>query len=129
MSQSFIELGQGYSDFFELEEIIAYNHERIHHIVCLHTTLEKQPKTSVLIIMKPSRQGNFQAIYSIFEAIPYPYPVSNKRFDFIKIWAAEQSLTIRELEVKSKEHFYENDLYYNYLIGVLRLQRLLPPMH
>ncbi|TDM07358.1 DUF7147 family protein [Macrococcus lamae] len=129
MSQSFITLGKGYSDFFELEELIAYNHDRIHKIVCLHTTLEQEPKSSVLIIMKPTRQGNFQGIYSIFEAIPYPYPHSNKRFDFIKSWAAGQSLTVHELEVKAKHHFYEEDLYYNYLTGVLRLQRLLPPMH
>lgn len=128
MTQSFIPIGQGYSDFFEFEELIHFNASRIHRILLLHTTLEEEPKTSIIVVMKPSRQGNFQAMYAIFEAIPYPYPKSSKRIDFIRQWALDASLTINELEVKAMHHFYDVSLYYNYLIGVLRLQRMIPPL-
>ncbi|GGA97637.1 hypothetical protein ERX37_04180 [Macrococcus hajekii] len=128
MSQSFINLGPGYSDFFEFEELIHYNHERIRSVIALHTTLEKEPKTSILVIMKPTRQGHFQGIYATFETLPYPYPTSHKRFDFIKSWADEYQLPFLEFEVKAKHYFHEQALYYNYLTGVLRLQRQLPPL-
>lgn len=128
MTQSFIELGEGYSDFFELEELIRYNAPRISRVLLLHTTLETTPKTSIILVMNPSRQGNFQAMYSIFEAIPYPYPKSNKRIDFIRQWSDEANIPIYELEVKAMHHFYDHTLYYNYLIGVLRLQRMIPPL-
>ncbi|TDM03926.1 DUF7147 family protein [Macrococcus carouselicus] len=128
MSQSFIELGPGYSDFFEFEELIHYNHERIRSVVALHTTLEQEPKTSILVIMNPTRQGHFQGIYSTFESLPYPYPVSNKRFDFIREWAGRYELPFLEYEIKAIHYFHERELFYNYLTGVLRLQRQLPPL-
>ncbi|ULG72785.1 DUF7147 family protein [Macrococcus brunensis] len=128
MSQSFIELGPGLSDFFEFEELIRYNHERIRSVVALHTTLEKTPKTSILVIMNPTKQGHFQGIYSTFESLPYPYPDSNKRFDLIRGWAENYQLPFLEFETKAMHHFHEQALFYNYLIGVLRLQRQLPPL-
>lgn len=128
MSQSFIELGPGFSDFFEFEELIRYNHDRIRSVVALHTTLEKTPMTSILVIMQPTTQGHFQGIYSTFESIPYPYPASNKRFDLIRSWAEDYHLPFLEFETKAMHHFHERALFYNYLIGVLRLQRQLPPL-
>lgn len=129
MTQQFIYLGEGYSDFFELEELIEYNAPRISRLLLLHTTLEEEKKTSVILVMNKTRQGNFQALYSILEAIPYPYPQSNKRIDLVRSWAQNKNITINEVEVKSKKHFFETALYEQYLVGVLRLQRLLPPLN
>lgn len=129
MKQSFISLGEGYSDLFELEQLMQYNHARTECLLFLHTTLEKTPKTSAVLVMQPTVDGNFQAMYSIFEGINYPYPESNKRFDLIKSWAEQYDIKIKEFDVKAKHFFYEDALYHQYLIGVLRLQRVLPPMH
>lgn len=129
MKQAFISLGEGYSDIFELEQLMKYNHQRTECLLLLHTTLEKEPMTSVVLIMEPTQDGKFQAMYSIFEGIKYPYPESNKRIDLIKSWAENYQITVKEFDVKSKIHFYEDSLYHQYLVGVLRLQRIIKPMH
>lgn len=128
MKQSFITLGQGYGDIFEMIELLKFNHLRIEKLLFLHTTLEETPKTSALLVMQPTPESHFQAIYTILEALPYPYPNSNKRIDLLKTCANEHHITIQEFDVKSSHHFYETDLYYQYLLGVLRLQRIIKPM-
>ncbi|MFC6291818.1 hypothetical protein BHU61_02655 [Macrococcus epidermidis] len=129
MKQAFISLGEGYSDLFELEQLMKYNHGRTDCVLFLHTTLEEQPKTSVVLIMNPTEDGNFQAMYSIFEGINYPYPDSNKRFELVKSWTEKYQIPVKEFDVKAKHFFYEDALYHQYLIGVLRLQRVIKPMH
>ncbi|UBH09437.1 DUF7147 family protein [Macrococcus armenti] len=128
MKQTFIPLGSGLSDLFEFEQLMKYNHERIHCLLFLHTTLETEPKTSCILIMQPAND-KFQAMYSIFECIKYPYNGLSKKYELLKGWAETYGIDIKEHEIKSKQHFYEDELYYQYLTGVLRLQRIIPPMY
>lgn len=128
MKQTFIPLGTGLSDLFEFEQLMKYNHERIHCLLFLHTTLEAEPKTSCILIMNPA-QNKFQAMYSIFECIKYPYQGQSKKYEMLKNWAQQHDINVLEHEIKSKNHFYEDELYYQYLTGVLRLQRIIPPMY
>lgn len=128
MKQTFIPLGTGLSDLFEFEQLMKYNHERIHCLLFLHTTLEAEPKTSCILIMNPA-QNKFQAMYSIFECIKYPYQGQSKKYEMLKNWAQQYDINVLEHEIKSKKHFYEDALYYQYLTGVLRLQRIIPPMY
>lgn len=128
MKQTFIPLGSGLSDLFEFEQLMKYNYERIHCLLFLHTTLEVEPKTSCILIMQPAND-KFQAMYSIFECIKYPYDGPSKKYELLKCWANTYGIDIKEHEIKSKQHFYEDELYYQYLTGVLRLQRIIPPMY
>lgn len=128
MKQSFIVIGQGLTDLFEFKTLIEYNHERISDILMLHTPLSKDKLSSVCIIMKPTEENHFQAIYTILEGIKYPYPDTNKKFDLINEWANEYNFKVRGLDVKSRSEFAEDDLYFTYLKGVLRLERFIPPL-
>ncbi|GGI41511.1 hypothetical protein GCM10010896_13800 [Mammaliicoccus stepanovicii] len=78
--------------------------------------------------MKPTEENHFQAIYTILEGIKYPYPDTNKKFDLINEWANEYNFKVRGLDVKSRSEFAEDDLYFTYLKGVLRLERFIPPL-
>ncbi|PNZ79219.1 DUF7147 family protein [Mammaliicoccus stepanovicii] len=128
MKQSFIVIGQGLTDLFEFKTLIEYNHERISDILMLHTPLSKDKLSSACIIMKPTEENHFQAIYTILEGIKYPYPDTNKKFDLINEWANEYNFKVRGLDVKSRSEFAEDDLYFTYLKGVLRLERFIPPL-
>lgn len=128
MKQSFIVIGHGLTDLFEFQTIIEYNHERISDILMLHTPLSKEKLSTACIIMKPTKENHFQAIYTILEGIKYPYPESNKKFDLINQWANEYDIQVKGLDVKSRTEFAEDELYFTYLKGVLRLERYLPPL-
>ncbi|MFC6402616.1 hypothetical protein ACLIJS_04375 [Mammaliicoccus sciuri] len=128
MKQSFIVIGHGLTDLFEFQTLIEYNHERISDIVMLHTPLSKEKLSSACIIMKPTKGQHFQAIYMIMEGIKYPYPDSNKKFDLINEWANAYHIQVKGLDVKSRADFAEDELYFAYLKGVLRLERYLPPL-
>ena len=128
MKQSFIVIGHGLTDLFEFQTLIEYNHERISDILMLHTPLSEEKLSTACIIMKPTKENHFQAIYTILEGIRYPYPESNKKFDLINQWANEYDIKVKGLDVKSRSEFAEDELYFTYLKGVLRLERYLPPL-
>ncbi|WP_323702709.1 hypothetical protein [Mammaliicoccus sp. Dog046] len=128
MKQSFIVIGHGLTDLFEFQTIIEYNHARISDILMLHTPLSKDKLSSACIIMKPTEGRHFQAIYTILEGIKYPYPEANKKFDLIQSWAEAYDIQVKGLDVKSRSEFAEDDLYFTYLKGVLRLEHYLPPL-
>ena len=52
----------------------------------------------------------------------------NKRYQLFKDLAERLEKNIIELEVKPSNVFAENDLFYQYLIGILRINRLISPM-
>ena len=98
MKQSFIVIGHGLTDLFEFQTIIEYNHERISDILMLHTPLSEEKLSTACIIMKPTKENHFQAIYTILEGIRYPYPESNKKFDLINQWANEYDIKVKGLD-------------------------------
>ncbi|MEB7656414.1 hypothetical protein NGB24_01015 [Mammaliicoccus vitulinus] len=128
MKQSFIVIGHGLTDLFEFQTLIEYNHDRISDILMLHTPLSQEKLSSACIIMKPTEGKHFQAIYTILDGFKYPYPESNKKFDLITEWANEYNIQIKGLDVKPRSDFAEDELYFAYLKGVLRLERYLPPL-
>ncbi|WP_039232221.1 DUF7147 family protein [Bacillus thermotolerans] len=124
MIQRFIELGEGYSDLYELLEIAHNNKQRLMHMLALHTPLEERPSTSLAVILSPTDPGEFQPIYICREGIPYPHTAPNKRFNLFKQTAEALGKPLIEMDVKPSSTFAERELYFQYLIGILRLNRL-----
>ncbi|MBU5210942.1 DUF7147 family protein [Heyndrickxia oleronia] len=128
MLQRFIELGEGYSDIYELIELANANQHRLAHLMALHTTIEEKHMTSLVIVLQPTDPGEFQALYICREGIPNPHILPNKRFDLFNQIAEKLGKQIIEIEVKNSRDFAENALFYQYLIGILRLNHYIPPM-
>lgn len=124
MIQRFIELGEGYSDLYELLAIAERSADRVHHFLALHT----ENGSSCAIILSPTSTGSFQPIYLCREGIPNPHKKENGRFQLFKEAAASAGKTVIELDVKPSRQFAEKDLYYQYLIGILRLNHYLAPL-
>ncbi|WP_050181546.1 DUF7147 family protein [Domibacillus robiginosus] len=124
MIQRFIELGEGYSDLYELLDIADRAASRIAHFVALHSA----DGTSCAIILHPTETGSFQPIYVCREGIPNPHQKENERFRLFQQAADLAGKPIIELEVKSSALFAEKILYYQYLIGILRLNHYLRPL-
>ncbi|WP_409294482.1 methylthioribose kinase [Peribacillus sp. SCS-26] len=127
MIQRFIELGEGYSDIYELLEIGRACRERAVRLLALHTVINDRPATSVAVVMEPAAQGDFQPIYICREGIPHP-EFKSKRYSLFAELAEVLDKQIIELDVKSSREFAEKDLYYQYLTGILRMNRYLPPL-
>ncbi|AEO99414.1 methylthioribose kinase [Weizmannia coagulans] len=128
MQQRFIELGNGYTDLFELIELAKANRHRLHGMLALHTIVADQAVTSPVLILKPTDPGEFQALYVCLEGIPDPRVQPNKRYSLFAETAAALGADIVELEVRPSSSFSDKNLFYQYLIGILRMNRLIPPL-
>lgn len=128
MKQSFIVLGEGLTDLFEFLTIIEYNYQRIDKIIYFHTPESNLKRSSVSIVMKPTSGNHFQALYTMLNAMPYPYPNKNKKFTMINDLANQYHIKIIEVDVHPPEAYHSQDIYFQYLIGVLRLQNWIPPL-
>jgi hypothetical protein len=126
--QRFIELGIGSSDLYELIEIGKANRERVVRLLALHSHLNGKEVTSLVIVLEPTDPGNFQPLYICREGIPNPRVTPNKRYSLFDQLATELHKNIIELDVKPSSQFSEVELYYQYVIGILRMNRYLPPM-
>ncbi|WP_273125350.1 DUF7147 family protein [Metabacillus sp. HB246100] len=128
MIQRFIELGEGYSDLYELLATARSNKERVSKLIALHTTKKDKEVTSFVVVMKPTTPGEFQALYICREGIPNPNVIANKRYELFEELSNDLDLPIIPVEVKPSSMFNELILYYQYLIGILRLNHYIPPM-
>lgn len=128
MIQRFIELGEGYSDIYELIETTKYNKKRVAQLLALHTKIDAKEKTSLVVVMQPTDPGKFQALYLCREGIPNPTITPNKRYELFKDLAEDLQKQIIEINVKPSSMFNEKELYYQYLIGIFRLNHLIPPL-
>ncbi|WP_316568408.1 methylthioribose kinase [Neobacillus sp. YIM B06451] len=128
MIQRFIELGRGYGDLYELIEIAESNSHRIKHFLALHTVIDNKDVTSLAIVLNPAGEGKFQPIYICREGVPDPRTLSSKRYSLFQEAAASLGKEIYELDVKPSSLFAETELYYQQLIGILRLNHFLPPL-
>lgn len=79
MIQRFIELGEGYSDLYELLEIAKANQERITHMLQFETIKNEKKVCSLVVILKPTTIGDFQPLYICREGIPMPENKKSKR--------------------------------------------------
>lgn len=126
--QRFIELGEGYSDLYELIEIARSNQHRLMHLMAIHTKINEKDASSLVVVLKPTNPGNFQALYICREGIPNPHILKNKRFDMFAGLANELDKTIIEFDAKPSIMFADKELYYQHLIAILRLNHLIPPL-
>ncbi|MFC0271169.1 methylthioribose kinase [Metabacillus herbersteinensis] len=128
MIQRFIELGEGYSDLYELIETAKANKNRVAKLLALHTNINNKSVTSVVVVMKPTDPGKFQAMYISREGIPNPHVKENKRFLLFQELATFLEKEIIQIDVKPSSTFNEKDLYYQYLTGIFRLNHYIPPL-
>lgn len=128
MIQRFIELGEGYSDIYELIEIAKANQSRLQHMMALHTKIENKELTSLVVVLKPTDPGKFQALYICREGIPNPNFTPNKRFSLFTQTAEELGKQVIQLSVKPSTIFNEKELFYQHLIGILRLNHYIAPL-
>ncbi|AMM92348.1 methylthioribose kinase [Peribacillus simplex] len=128
MIQRFIELGQGYSDIYELLEVGRNQKHRVARLLALHTTINDKKVTSLVIVMQPTDPGKFQPLYICREGIPNPHATKNKRYELFENLAEELDKSIIEIDMKPSVLFAEIELYYQHLIGILRMNRYLPPL-
>jgi hypothetical protein len=128
MIQRFIELGEGYSDIYELIETAKANKHRVSKLIALHSKVNNRDVSSLVVIMEPTDPGKFQALYICREGIPNPNVKANKRFGLFTELESHLNKKIIQIEVKPSNMFKELELYYQYLIGILRLNHYLPPL-
>ncbi|WP_099363113.1 DUF7147 family protein [Fredinandcohnia onubensis] len=128
MIQRFIELGEGYSDIYELLELMKNNRDRVSKLLAFNTTVQDRQVSSIAVAFQPTNPGNFQAIYICREGIPNPEIKPNKRYSLFAELANDLDLSIITLDVKPSTMFSEKELYYQHLIGILRMNRYIPPM-
>lgn len=121
--QKFIELGEGYGDVFELEALIQYNHQRIKSGIYLHA--EGRLSTFVLV-MAPVR-GNFQALYTIYQGIPMTSK-SRQKYKIINENLEKYNISKVEMTTRDPGDFHDRTQYFQYMLGVLRLNNLIPPL-
>lgn len=125
MIQRFIELGEGYGDIYELQELISTNsHRFLHGFVFASKDSNGKSVLSIAAAFKPAEEGNFMPIYLCREGIPE----NSKRLDiFVKTieGLGYQPIT---MEVKHSSVYTEKQFYFSHLIAILRLNHFIPPM-
>ena len=127
MIQRFIELGEGYSDIYELVELTRTNSNRVHRLLLLKTVTKNREVVSPVVVFKPAGEGNLQPLYICREGIPAKDP-SVRRLQLFEELSETLEMPIIPIEVKPSSEFNEKELYYNYIIGILRLNNLIPPL-
>ncbi|MEO4053640.1 methylthioribose kinase [Solibacillus sp. CAU 1738] len=129
MIQQFIELGQGYGDIFELCELMKTNEGRIHHAFIFISNKDDKSYASLAVAFKPVGESKFMPIYVCREGIPYDSNKRSKRLEIFEEAVSQMGRQANRLEVKHSSIFSEANLFYQYLIGILRLNHYIPPMH
>jgi hypothetical protein len=130
MIQQFIELGQGYGDVYELCELIQTNKHRFHQAFIFTSTNEQGvKKASLAIAFKPVGESKFMPIYICREGINYDEDHQSKRIVLFEqaVEALERKAVV--VETKHSSNFTETFLFYQYLIGIIRMNGYVPPMH
>ena len=128
MIQQFIELGQGYGDIYELCELIKTNEPRFHNAFVFTANHEGVTVASLAVAFKPSGESKFMPIYICREGIPYNEEKPSKRIQIFKQTIQEVGQQENILEIKHSSIFSDKNQFYQYLIGILRLNHYIPPM-
>ncbi|MEY8347469.1 methylthioribose kinase [Bacillus cereus] len=128
MIQRFIELGAGYSDLYELLEIAKTNKNRVSHMLQFETLKNDKKVCSLVVVLKPTVVGNFQPLYICREGIPMLENKKSKRIILFEETAEQIGKNVTSFSVKPSTIFPEKELYFNHLIGILRMNHFIPPM-
>ncbi|MCM3756613.1 methylthioribose kinase [Sporosarcina aquimarina] len=127
--QRFIELGEGYSDIFELCELMTTNANRLERTFLFKTaTKDGKPSISLAASFTPAGEGGFYPIYICREGIPSNEGNVSKRQLMFEEAAASVGSKPVPVDLKHSSEFPETKLFYHYVTGVLRLNHLLPPL-
>ena len=124
--QRFIELGEGYGDTFELCELARVNRERIYRAFIFTSTQHEKEHISIAIALKPVNDTNFFPIYICREGIPQSQPES-KRLSAFKETLKDLQVEPIQISIKHSSTFADQHLFYQYIIGILRLNHYIPP--
>ncbi len=128
MIQRFIELGDGYTDIYELLEIAKTNSHRVKYFLVLHSKINEKKVISLAVVLKSAEIGNFQPIYICREGIPFVEDKPSRRLSLFESVSEEINAPIIRFEIKPSSSFSEKALYYQYVIGILRLHHVIPPL-
>ncbi|KOY82564.1 methylthioribose kinase [Lysinibacillus macroides] len=127
MPQQFIELGEGYGDVYELLEIIKTNQERFHQAFILTSTTKEGKKVlSLAAALKAVGDSKFMPIYICREGIPFNEEQPTKRQSKFEAQIEQLNRKVVVVEIKHSSIFSEPKLFYQYLIGILRLNNYIP---
>ncbi|MBM7698425.1 DUF7147 family protein [Kurthia huakuii] len=126
MIERFIELGQGYGDLYEILELMRTNQHRIHNTFVFVSEKDGKQVASFAVAMKPIGDSKFMPIYICREGMPYHAEKTSQRYDLFKESIEAANKTLITLEVKHSSAYVETTLYYQYLIGLLRLYHYIP---
>lgn len=127
MIQQFIELGQGYGDVYELIALVDTNKHRFHQaFIFTAKTDDGKPVASLAVAFKPVGESKFMPIYLCREGIPYDEEKLAQRIVVFTeaIQAIERNPVT--VELKHSSAFKELALYYQHVIGILRMNNYLP---
>lgn len=129
MIQRFIELGEGYGDIFELCELARTNAHRLDQAYIMYAKTNDKVVASLAISLKPVGDSKFMPIYLCREGIPYDEQKPSKRLEIFEQAMEALNKVPNRFEIKHSSIFSEHNLFYQYLIGILRLNHYIPPMN
>ncbi len=128
MIQQFIELGQGYGDVYELCELIKTNKDRFHNAFIFISPKDDKKVASIAVAFKAVGDSNFMPIYICREGIPYDSEKPSKRLTLFEESLDEINQKAIPMEIKHSSVYTETILYYQHLIGILRMNRYIPAL-
>ncbi|MGE7913892.1 MULTISPECIES: DUF7147 family protein [Lysinibacillus] len=128
MPQQFIELGEGYGDVYELLEIVRTNQDRFHQAFILTSTKEEKKFASLAVALKPVGDSKFMPIYICREGIPFNEEQPSKRQNMFEESIKQLDRKAVVVEIKHSSIFSESKLFYQYLIGIMRLHHYIPAL-
>ncbi|MGN4126336.1 methylthioribose kinase [Lysinibacillus sphaericus] len=129
MPQQFIELGEGYGDVYELLEMIKTNQERFHQAFILTSIKEEKKVASLAVALKPVGESKFMPIYICREGIPFNEEKPSKRQIIFEECIEQLGRKAVVVEIKHSSIFSEPKLFYQYLIGIMRLHHYIPALN
>lgn len=127
MTQRFIKLGEGYGDTFELFTLVESMPDRVEQFLIFNTEKNEAKRRSIAVVFKPTNQGNFQPIYICLEGIPQKEKEDLRIVQFREL-AEKLNKQIIEMDVPSSNSYFEEELYFQKLIAILRLNHLIKPL-
>lgn len=128
MPQQFIELGEGYGDVYELLELVRTNQDRFHQAFILTSTKEEKKVASLAVALKPVGESKFMPIYICREGIPYNEEQPSQRQKIFEESIKRLDRKAVVVEIKHSSIFSESKLFYQYLIGIMRLHHYIPAL-
>ena len=128
LNQRFIELGEGYGDVYELCELIKTNSARLDKTFVLSSKTPAGQALSLAASFAPANDSQFMPIYICREGIIQKDTDKSKRRLLFEDAAETAGNTPAFIELKNSSEFAERELFYQYTIGILRLNKLLPPL-